>query len=172
MSVERRQWIRLKSVLLMCTLQKKWSFELPFSLLWKTHGFEHFEWKVDMDFRVKKINSCWRIQFSDTHNRTTASMSFRSKSRCMKITKKSHSTLRAKRATFTVDKSLLKMSKKGSIWRVFGKCDIFGNFHPLCCCDSHDSVCMTIWWSFSLGGNWNSVKSTTAKHLPELCNLS
>ena len=25
-------------------------------------------------------------------------------------------------------------------------------------------LCM-IWWSFTLGGNWNSVKSTTAKHL-------
>ena len=36
-------------------------------------------------------------------------------SQCLKISEKSHSTLRAKRATFTIDKTLLKMPKMANL---------------------------------------------------------
>ena len=78
--------------------------------------------------------------------------------RCMKITKKSHSTLRAKRAKFTfwVDKSLLKMPKNCPFWRVFENLKVNCNRTKIDRkCQNWKIQMRLFWWSSNIVNTLN-----------------
>ena len=92
---------------------------------WKENFWKKKNWRIGTSFFIVKLVS---IQFnfakSDSKGRGKIGSSFSyfcTFAKCLKITKKSHSTLRAKRAKFTfwVDKSSFKMPKKCLFWRFF-----------------------------------------------------
>ena len=75
------------------------------SKIWLISIFKH----CDVLEKMEKKGKCscnWNINITLT-----------AFSQCLKISEKSHSTLRAKRATFTIDKTSLKMPKMANLSR-------------------------------------------------------
>ena len=114
---------------------KNWSvcifFCLHFLLLpnFQRAAFPHFSPQKTAGAFEKKILQC--LSKAEDQEAFSASLHFKDAMimhSVWKSQKKSHSTLRAKRATFTfwVDKSSLKMPKNGHFWRVFRKLKVCG----------------------------------------------